>query len=292
MRRSVVITTLLVLALGGAVAVFALRSSPPDPRSEARRFAAQTERELARLPRTELPESLPDVAASARSIRERIAATLPIDTADSVSPERAPDFLEMATTFLALLRIADSDAYAAWMRGNGFTIREQANAWEEPEKTYRWYAGEQAKPDFSMLDFFHVAFEGWLRHNENEFRPIAIALGEDDEGQALGNVVIGWRTVDDSNSVAALRHLMQDDRFIGSRSQGGRQHWRPPISEDEIIERDGRVLVAELRIGAVTQGGHALPMRILGYFDPAASRWLFDNAFIQNAYDVDVNIEV
>jgi len=313
MNKRILLSVSVAALLAAGVAVLVLSHqgagewSPPE---ELDRFSKDTSDHLAEMENVSAQDG-PALVEFFRSAPALLDAQVEgaASTGEPVLTDAARDALHQTLADIVRLRAqADPEAYAAWMRARGASLRPLREAEELPkfkQRMFAIHAGREQTPDDTPWTMFRDAFEGDLVHGRaGATRPKSVAAGEH-AAKVLFGVVRESEDINDAfvqmmNDLLVSTPIPQDMQrlewseewaplvwWIG-QGHPGRSYWRPAIALEEVIERDGRALVAEAHLALVTEAGNALPLRVFLYHDPQTNRWQIDEMSYVNTYAVSL----
>jgi len=314
-KNKIIIATavIITLALGAALLIRSrLTWKPPD---DVLRLAHETNERFQSRPMV----SADDQASLARAFesgefhyawRYGENGELPTETmssADGLTDRQRRSLVETLADIVHLRAQADADAYAEWMRGRGCTLRGEAlrKQIEEWPGRFETHAGRELKPDDTPWTIFRAAFEGELKDGRGgASRPQGLATGQnamevlvgvfDPDRHDLSGTFdqpffpIMWARGQEAYASAGGRtpewdEGMSDLHWFTGQGYNGRAHWTPPVTYKEVVERDGRALLADAHF-VIRTSDAALPTRVLLYYEPQTNIWHIEGLMFINTY--------
>lgn len=222
---------------------------------------------------------------------------------EALNDTQRSSLLETLAQIIELRWRADADAYAAWMRSRGYTLKDVDR--DAPHGlhyvyVFRHRAGRDLSPADTPWDIFKLTFEAELAHHKGGVtHPVGVV-----SGPGAMEIWVGRLRQSDGIDKLFLPILMskmkeaaQSDRSDFSKIRwslgqeyAGWPHWSPPISYDEIIARDGQVLFARVNSVIRTRKRGSIPTTFRLYYDPRTDLWhLFSMSYV-NTYKMALGL--
>ena len=175
----------------------------------------------------------------------------------------------------------DVDRYLRWMRDNGYTLKT-GERWTHPDgwrAYYEYHTGLTASPGTEM----EVAFrESWAAsQTEEKFaagRPVSVAAPP-----AGVSISVGYATA----NVPFIADTGSDQYFPTGHWSGGVSAgcplWHgPPRTQDELLNRFGRVIKAQIAAIFEFEYGVRHPLKMTWIYDPIDDRWWIRSVGVSN----------
>lgn len=230
-------------------------------------------------------------------IADRDALVALIEGAEKVSnqdnyfqptDEMKRSLAELMAMWLDLRARADAEGYAAWMQSRGYVYalrhprgrdHYHMDDWSL-SGSWRRYSGEEPPEDLNQIDperFFRLAFVGSLEAQRGMMRSEKVSR----RMQIYFQEVDAYRY---DTRPTGLNDWPEGDYYEGYSVSGDRPHWMPPISYEEILDRDERALVAMIFLGALSAQGDWAPMCVAWYYDPVGETWHIESVTSSNTF--------
>jgi len=233
-----------------------------------------SDRQAFRAALEEVPHGPPPGLPEPDALPPGVAAITP-------APEVHARLLTILEEFLAHLSSADPEAYASWMRSRGHELSRDEELFERCAGAWKYFTGEELPPDPDHDVLFDRLFSEQLMHADEQVRPVAFALA--DEGARVRYLRLGEQAVGASPSDLFIHTNDGIWRWVGYVVMGARKHWAPPVSLDEVVQRDGYVDCALVSISVLGATGDWIPANIFVYYDPQGEDWHTEQIGIVNA---------
>lgn len=284
MKRSRLLICLAAGLLAGGIVAGLWRASSPkyDLPAEYVPDAKAAHRWLASVP--VIPASNTDAVAA--EVRDAEPVPNQVDTFEP-TPEMKDSLARLIADWLDYRARADVDGYAAWMRSRGYTLalkdldapRHYSMLDLDIKNAWRVYTGSEAPERVSDIDpeeFFRVAFARSLEEKSGYLRGERVST----RMQVLYQSIPITRP---DTRPGGLGDWPEGDLWVGYSVAGDRPHWRPPITYEEVLQRDRVALVAMVFVATQAQSGAWLPMCISCYYDMATGEWHIVSATYSNS---------
>lgn len=269
----------MVLAIGGAAVVaagwlFVVRNRGlfVEP-SETRRIvieAASRYRTMDMLPLAEV--------VSGGKLRELVRE------ANITGPLRSEDprmeaLADLVSQFVERRFVAGSSTdYREWRESQGY-------AWADREwlegvwgigRDYSIIVGEAYPEGAPLAQIFDEYYQAALQYGDGANRPAAVATSP--EGRCIATAIL----TRDQPDRAPLTCDLGFDLWHGATNGTARSWWRPPHSTEELIQREGAVLCADVGLVVEFADRSRRPVVVTATWDSAVSRWTLQHLCMYN----------
>lgn len=271
---------LLAIALSVAGGLL-FRNRPQQFVPEEVALARAAQRQFAHLPRVP--------ASDETAVAQAIADARPIPGQfDVVTPDDALR-RSLAQTLAQWIRFrADMDpaGYSAWMRLRGCRLWLETTTDDDElpvysmqldtrSEQYAYFMGEPVPPGITPQRLHDVFFEKSLScYGTQTILPSYLVSGD-------GAAAV-YKRIGPGGSPTPLESWEGSELWFGLGTIGGYVQWRPPITLDEVIERDGDALTASVALATQSPRGGFAPLGITLYYDPDTKLWHFKNLTLSN----------
>jgi len=175
----------------------------------------------------------------------------------------------------------DVDRYLRWMRDNGYTLKTgerwtHAGGWRA---YYEYHTGQTASQGTDMETAFR---ESWAAsQTEEKFaagRPVSIA------GPPAGvSISVGYETaVVPFFADTGSDRYFPTDHWSGGVSAGCPLWHAPPRTQDELLDRFGSVIKAQIAAVIEFENGDRHPWDMHWIYDPLAEKWWLKSISVDN----------
>lgn len=216
-----------------------------------------------------------------------------------LNPIQRELLLETIAEMIELRALGDAEAYAEWMRNRGYRLKDEelTRGWKN---RFRLHAGRELTAEDSAWDIFRLSFEGeLLKGRGGQSQPTAIVASPSameiwaTKKRDSGSIGLAFPSVfsarlADSGSSAQFADDSNRMLWANGQTYGGRPHWAPPVTADELLEANGEVLCAQVHCIFRVDGGGVIPTVFFVYFDPGARRWHFEQMMYTSTYSLDI----
>lgn len=176
--------------------------------------------------------------------------------------------------------LPDADRYIAWMKGRGYTWTPAMPP--GVEIGFKQATGRELPANVSREFMFQTLFDWTMSLNSAAAQITGVAVGPGASRIVLDVAERGERW--DDGIGRSIGRLSREDQLRWYSIPGGsRSHFRPPITADEVMRRDGSVTVAEVKLGCFDASDNAFVGTLFGFYDPAEGDWHFENVVFSGA---------
>ena len=267
---------LITVGLGSVILTGALlyrnRPQPNTPHPIELRAAEDISRAIQSAPAItpDSPDSLIGAISSFNFAGED-TVTLPVQSA----------LFETLAAIISHRVQGDAGMYADWMRSRDYTLKDRIQRDRWTPLAFKFYTGRDLKESDSTWDIYTALYEGQYNALGGVAKPTGIAAGPEGAGEIQFGIQQDVGPIE-----AAFRNSPMPIRWFAGDIISGRQHWTPPVSLDQVVQRDGQALCARVLVGFRTVNDIPLPTEIDLYFDPALNRWHLAQMMYRNTYKV------
>lgn len=217
------------------------------------------------------------VEASAATLREALAVApdrrtwrvgvVPDNQGDGVvTPEQRAALAAHIAEWLALRAAGDPDAYGDWRRSQGYRLRDDDLDNDARAGSYEYYTGALPPEGIAPDQLFRVLWENSLSRHLGALRPAHIAAPEMRFARCIEEVI----------EHDMFPNEPSDLWWSGRSVAPSRRHWLPPITYEQVLERDGEALCAGVYVATRSAKGGWVTYKIYAYYDSAGGQWHID----------------
>lgn len=210
------------------------------------------------------------------------------------SPTRA-SLARTISEWISARSSGDAEVYGAWMRSRGYipapltpTDRRLYG------KRFQLRTGREITLDDAPLDIFVAAFQHEMSDSREPGPTTAIAVGSSaievqtvriDQASTISDaftpilmdLVASSNLPEDMTTVRWQDGLERLHWYFYLASSAGASHWMPPVSLNDVINRDGGAMIARVLFMQHTIRKKMIPTIVTLYFDPDSEAWHIDS---------------
>ena len=207
-------------------------------------------------------------------MRESILQAPVEDPENLLRGDDAMRIRESVSEFLLARIGADSpEEYIAWMESRGYRFKN-LEEFERDNGPIEWLLNELGlEPTASLREVFDAL---WEYPPSQRARISGICVGD---GAMLVTVGHGVKHRPMSRRPEGRLGMML---WVGMSSSACRSWLRPPVTRDEIVERDGSVRTALVSLIAHVPGSGRRPLHVALFHDPVEDQWWIDMIAVNN----------
>lgn len=222
------------------------------------------------------------MASASFADAEAIAASLrgaPVGDPESrATSELVDELREQALMFLhARANAETADAHIRWMDSQGYRLKT-APEFESRYGPLAVLAG-RAGSDTSTVEAVFRSL--WTHPPSSRAVPTEIAVGPDAMAIEIAS------SNHNRGFTGRLRGSLGEQLWHGGSSATCRFWFQPPVSRDEVVERRGEALAAQVGVIGVVPGAERRPIVLQYFWDPERRRWWLDGVSVTNFTGTD-----
>jgi len=297
--RTVAFVTILTVLSVVALLLFRTRTSNWTPPAGAAREAENTRATFRASPVARITE--PAAVIAALGAGRSFSAVHNTPDGDDIELVEEPDTLTEAqfdalrktvSDFLAARASANAETYAEWMTNRDYTLKpldeeidgKPGLTTRHPGYAHRFKlaAGREISQADTPWTVFRDAFEGECRRHNTTPTGIStgpgaveiwLATAVGTGGAPVYDILTPFQPVFFARAETLADEPDAPMYWADGQQYDGWPHWKPPVSVEEVLDRDGSVQIARIHFIIRNDRDVVLPADMILFYDPRSGMW-------------------